>query len=238
MLSPEIPSSAIEEELDAVFRLYAGLSGSLDPELGLGGKLLFAGELNPAACRLIRAANIAGAASLAATADAAQARQAMRDSVIDFVVNSLDEALRILKNGIRKRQPVAVCVTCASEAIVAEMQDRGVQPDLLPPLPPSAAAPDYASFFAQGAQPVHEQPHVDGLKFLVIAMPPAWAQREAAFDALLLDSLSPDDHLNRRWLRLSPRYLGSQARRLRSLACTEATASRLLDSIGKPIPDR
>ena len=234
---PEVTSSPTEAELQAVYRLYISLSSGLDPEHGLGGKLLFAGELDPAVCRLIRAANIAGAASLAATADAAQARQAMRDSAIDCVVNSLDEALRILKNGIRKRQPVAVGVTQAPATIVAEMQDRGVLPDLLPPLPPSVATPDYASFLAEGAQPVHEQPLVTGMKLLVIAVPQARAERQADFDSLLLDSLPPDDHVNRRWLRLSPRYLGAQARRLRSLACTEAAASRLLDSVRRLIPE-
>ena len=60
----------------------------------------------------MRAANIAGAASLSATADVATQKQAIRDGVVDFLVTSLDEAARILKNEIRKRQPVAVCVVC------------------------------------------------------------------------------------------------------------------------------
>ena len=59
---------------------------------------------------LLLAGNIAGAASLAVTADAAAQKQSIRDGVADFLVNSLDEALRILKNEVRKREPVAVCV--------------------------------------------------------------------------------------------------------------------------------
>ena len=237
MPSPETTPHALEEELEAVYRLYAALARGLDPESCLGGKLLFAGELSPAARRLIRAANIAGAASLAATADAAQARQEMRDGVLDFVVNSLDEALRILKNEIRKRQPVAVGVSLAPDAVVKEMEDRGVLPDLLPPAPPSVtAAPEFAAFLARGAQRIQQEPLPAARKFLVVAVPPAWAQRQAAFDALLLNLLPPCDHINRRWLRISPRYLGAQARRVRSLECDEEAASKLLDRIGQSLP--
>jgi hypothetical protein len=40
-------------------------------------------------CRLV-SANIAGAASLAATPDVARHKQSIRDGVADFAVNSLD----------------------------------------------------------------------------------------------------------------------------------------------------
>ena len=63
-----------------------------DTEPSLGGKLLYAGELDAEARALLVAANIAGAASLAASADAAARKQAMRDGVVDFLVTSLDEA--------------------------------------------------------------------------------------------------------------------------------------------------
>ena len=76
----------------------------------LGGKLLYIGELDPAGRALAVAGNIAGVASLCASADPAIQKQAVRDGVVDFLVTSLDEALRILKNEIRKREPVAVCV--------------------------------------------------------------------------------------------------------------------------------
>ena len=80
---------------------------------------------------MVVAANIAGAATLVATADRAAQRQAIRDGVADFLVNSLDEALRILKNQLRKRETVAVCVGLAPEAVEREMKERGVAPDLL-----------------------------------------------------------------------------------------------------------
>ena len=227
MLSPEI--STIQQEMAAVYRLYAALAREMDAESGLGGKLLYAGDLHPDGCRLVRAANIAGAASMAASADAAALRQAVRDGVIDFLVTTLDEALRILKNEIRKRQPVAVGVAAAPQVLVAQMLERGVLPDLLPPA--SSDDPGLAALIAQGARRLQVQPLSPERQFLAWEIPDAWAQRAAEFDALLLERLAPGDHANRRWLRLSPRYLGTQARRLRSLECEIETASGWLDCV-------
>jgi len=146
------PSSPLNF-ISQVARLYhamepfAGPAGNAEP--GLGGQLLYAGLLDAEGRALLVAANIAGAASLAATADGAMQKQAVRDGVADFLVTSLDEALRILKNEIRKRQPVAVCVALAPESVAAEMLERGVLPDLLAPGGPDAEQSPFAS---QGAR--------------------------------------------------------------------------------------
>lgn len=204
VVDPEIAA-----EMEAVYCLYAGLAGAMDPETGLGGKLVYAGEPDEAGCRLLRAANIAGAASLAASADAPALRRAMHQGAIDFVVTSLDEALRILKNEIRKKQPVAVGVSLAAEIMVREMVERGVQPDLL--------APDaqVAEFLARGAHRIQPQPLAAGRHFDFIPIPTEVKQPTSAFDTQLLDTLAADDHVNRRWIRLAPRYLPAAARRVR-----------------------
>ena len=189
-------------ELAATYDLYAVLARDFDAEAGLGGKLLYAGELNLQGSRLMRAANIAGAASLGATADATVQRMAIREGVADFLVTSLDEALRILKNEIRKRQTVAVCVAAAPEAMEAEMRERGVLPDLFAPIAP---------------QPLR----VDQI-FLAVADPPT------DFEARVLGLLPESERAVRRWLRLSPRYLGPKARRVRSLACAKEIAAILI----------
>ena len=158
----------------------------------LGGKLLFAGELNRQGRALLVAGNIAGAASLAATADASAQKQAIRDGAADFLVTNLDEALRILKNEIRKRQPVSVAVSIAPEAIVREMLDRGVLPDLLPSQPQSAPLESaFATFIAQGAQRIAAPPSRPASRFLIWQIPEEFAQRPAAFDALLAEHISP-----------------------------------------------
>ena len=234
----EPPSPAVFRFIAQVERIYAALIAAAGPdqESGLGGKLLYACELDSEGRALAAAGNIAGAATLAASADNAALRQATRDGIIDFQVTSLDEALRILKNEIRKRQPVAVAVSVASKTIVKEMLDRGVLPDLLPPLPQSSPErPEFAAFRAQGAQHIQPPPSCPGSRFLIWPIPAEFLQRPADFDALLLHHLPADDHAARRWLRLSPRYLGPTGRRLRSLDCDAETASNLIERIGPPL---
>lgn len=200
----------IESEMKAVYCLYAGLAREMDAEAGVGGKLLYAGDVDEAGCRLLRAANIAGAASLASSADAAALRRAMHQGAIDFVVTTLDEALRILKNQIRKKQPVAVGVSLTAEAVVREMLERGVQPDLLAP-----EARGVAEFVARGARIVEALALDESKCFKFIDLAKDWKEPASAFDARLLEGLAGDDHLNRRWVRLAPRYLPTASRRVR-----------------------
>src|SRR5664279_3235111 len=87
----------------------------------LGGQLFYVGELDEPGRAFAVAANIAGAATLSASAQTTALRHAQREGAIDFLVNSLDEALRILKNEIRKREAVAVSVSLAPADIEADM---------------------------------------------------------------------------------------------------------------------
>jgi hypothetical protein len=199
-----------------------------DSEPSLGGKLLYAGKLDEEARALLVAANIAGAASLAASANAAARKQALRDGVVDFLVTSLDEALRILKNEIRKREAVAVCVALAPETVEAEMLERGVAPDRLRP----------------GAEDSLEGQAL--LCWRVASSPSVWLPK---LDAIALDCLednlgAPEPALSlpkgldsetgdfaRRWLRLAPRYLGRMAQGVRVLRSNESTAANFLKRV-------
>jgi hypothetical protein len=233
----ESPSPATIRFIAQAHQAYVSLmqSAAARNKESLGGDLLYVGELDEPGRKLAGASNIGGAASLVASRDAAVLRQAMRDGIIDFLVTSLDEALRILKNEIRKCQPVAVAVSVAPQAIVKEMLDRGVLPDLLPPLQSPSAPLEFATFIAQGAKPIAPQPLAAGSRFLIWPIPAEFAQHPAEFDELLTRHLPADDLATRRWLRLSPRFLGPQGRRLRSLACDQEIASRLFDVLGPPI---
>jgi urocanate hydratase len=203
-----------------VYLLYAGVMRAGDPAAGLGGKLVWVGELDEQGCALMRAANIAGAASLGCTADPARLRHANRDGVADFLVTSLDEALRILKNEVRKKQAVSVGISAGPASIVAEMQERGVLPDFLPPAE-HAEAGELAWFLANGAQRMEPGTPPDESTFR------AWPNGTAEFEAAIATILPEEDHLNRRWLRLAPRYLGPSARRVRSLACSAEIEEQL-----------
>jgi urocanate hydratase len=206
-----------------VDRLYAGLALCADADAGLGGKLLWAGELDARGRALAVGANIAGAATLAATADAVAQRQANREGVVDFLVTSLDEALRILKNEIRKRETVAVCVALAPEAVAGEMVERGVLPDLLRD---DFSGLEAAAFLAQGARKVGAVEPLAGeavLAWCVASEPTMWLPK---LDALAMECLSPDEWASRRWLRLAPRYMGRLAQGVRVLRCQSGPAAK------------
>jgi len=220
-----------------VERFYAGLIEAADADQGsstgqepsLGGKLLYAGELNEPIRAMVVAGNITGAASLAATAGPAAQKQAVRDGVADFLVNSLDEALRILKNEIRKREPVAVCVGAAPEAVVREMLDRGVLPDLI--APGVCRGSESASFLGLGAKRVLPS-SIDESRVLVCwraaSAPAQWMPK---LDAIAMDCLEPDAWASRRWLRVAPRYLGRLASGVRLLYADREFATTFIERV-------
>lgn len=203
--------------------LYAGLMSSAEtdsaraPGQGLGGRLVYAGELHRAGCALVAAANIAGAASLAASADPIAQKQAVRDGVIDFLVNNLDEALRILKNEIRKQQPVAVCVAVGAESVETQMQERGVLPDLLPP--GSLDAIRFEPFLSLGARQVNPAGAEGNDVVLTWSVAGAQALWLPKLDAILEDCLGETDAVARRWLHYAPRYVGRLSGGARLLRC-------------------
>jgi urocanate hydratase len=225
-----------------VERYYAGLILAAKPgsnsEASLGGKLLYAGQLDAYACALLVAANIAGAASLSVSADAAAGKQAMRDGVIDFLVTTLDESLRILKNEIRKRTTVSVCVIQDSDVDFAQLLlERGVLPDLLPVR--SAPAPEFAAFLSQGACPVVAIRPDASLALIAWSVADAPAKWLPKLDTIALDCLSSDlssaGESARRWLRLSPRYMGRMTQGLRVLRCDENTAARFQKQVQEQV---
>ena len=186
----------------AVERRYwtlLGANAAVEPPLG--GKLLYAGAMDGAGRVLMAAGNIAGAASLGATADPNAGKQAVRDGVADFLVNSLDEGLRILKNEVRKQETVAVCIAGDPAAVEAEMRERGVAPDLVAPevdleLPPGLAI----------------------VSWRIAAAPAQWLPM---VDAIALECVEKAGGAGsaRRWLRQAPRYLGRMAQGVRVLRC-------------------
>ena len=226
---------------EAVYRLYAALAVTLplDAERGLGGRLLYAGELGGDGRQLLFAANIAGAASLAASADPAVLRQAIRDGVIDFLVTSLEEALRILKNEIRKRQAVSVGVAVAPHVLAEQMLDRGVLPDLLTPLSwgdsgRGATQEQGAKFIEQGSLPilvgenrVEEDRRASDGSYVTWSVNHDFTRWLPRLDSVVEESLPSDDWVRQRWLRLAPRYLGRIAQREHGVALSGDEMIRL-----------
>lgn len=92
-----------------------------------------------------------GGACLSLLANAAEARAAARVGATDFTVDTLTEALRILKNELRQCRPISVGLVGDQEAVAAEMLRRGVQPDVTG-VPD--AGPMWAAFLQRGAAPL------------------------------------------------------------------------------------
>ena len=195
-----------------------------------GGHLLYAGDLTEASRALIVAANIAGAATLAATSDPAAGKQALRDGVIDFLVTSLDEALRILKNEVRKREPAAVCVTASPEAIEEEMQSRGVLPDLVAPF--AAQVAHNSTHLPQIINPLPVAGDSFWLTWRAAESPAQWLPK---IDAIALATLAPTESPTRRWLQLAPRYLGRLTQSLRTVRTGEPQAQRFIEQLKSQI---
>jgi hypothetical protein len=199
--------------------------------------LLYAGELDGPGCALLVAANIAGAASLAASADVASQKHAIRMGVTDFLVSNLEEALRILKNEIRKRETVAVCVAQAPEEVECAMAELGVRPDLLPP--GVLDAPRYEVFLDQGARQVNPVAADDGqavLTWSVSAAPAIWLPKLSAIASdCLIELNGPEMGSALRWLRLSPRYLGRIVEGKRLLRCETEVARDFLNRVRKEV---
>jgi len=213
-----------------VAHAYAKLIASprADPESGLGGSLFYAGEMDEEGRALVVAANIAGAATLVATADLAAQKQAIRDAVADFLVTSLDEALRVLKNQLRKRETVSVCVAMAPAAMEREMNERGVRPDLLRRDVPFA--PLHAMIVHQERE--YDESDQTSIPALVIwRVDSAHRKDLAVLDAIALECLDANDWPARRWLRQAPRYLGRMAQNLRLLSTRPEFAERFSEEL-------
>jgi Urocanase Rossmann-like domain len=209
-------------------------------ETGLGGKLFYAAELDEEGRALLVAANVAGAATLAASADQDAQKQALRDGIADFVVTNLDEALRILKNQLRKRETVAVCIAQSPSEVESEMNQRGVAPDLLRSelsIPPShkALALDEGeeTELDLGKIPALVTWRVDSAlpKDLALLDEIALACLDSCLDPHLDPRLDANAWKSRRWLRFAPRYLGRLAHGLRLLDSNREFAARFLERL-------
>lgn len=213
--------------LSNVLDWYCSLISSADAdesgERGLGGQLFYAGKLDESSRAAVRAANVGGAATLAASDDSDEQRQCIRDGVVDFAVTNLDEALRILKNEVRKRETVAVCVGAAPEAVEAEMRERGVAPDLI-----SLGAAEWNKTAARRAkliEPVCAEDNHAMVVWSVATSPAQWLPR---LDALITETLGERAWVERRWIRRSPRFLGRAAKSVRAVRCELPAAAEIV----------
>ncbi len=97
----------------------------------LAGKLIVSGGMGGMGGAQPLAATMAGAAFLGVDVDPERIKKRLKTGYCDFMVTSLDEALRILKNAIRKKENVSVGLVANCADIIPELAERGVLPDIL-----------------------------------------------------------------------------------------------------------
>jgi urocanate hydratase len=97
----------------------------------LEGKLIVSGGMGGMGGAQPLAATMAGAAFLGIDVDPERIKKRLKTGYCDFMVHTLDEALRILKNAVRKKENVSVGLVGNCADLIPELAERGVVPDIL-----------------------------------------------------------------------------------------------------------
>jgi len=97
----------------------------------LAGKLVVTGGMGGMGGAQPLAATMNGAAFLGIDVDPERIKKRLKAGYCDVMVTSLDEALRILKNAVRKGEATSVGLVGNCADVIPELAKRGVVPDLL-----------------------------------------------------------------------------------------------------------
>jgi urocanate hydratase len=205
-----------------------------------GGALIIACGLSPQGAALALASNIAGAVCLSIENDPSTLKDALRSGSCDFIVNTLDEALRAMKNEARKHLPLSVGLQGDSTLILQELLERGVAPELFTDLTANISRHEavraFKSFGAlivrfDPTLPLGDEESLDAnstlstflhdRQWLLHSFPFDTQAALRAFDAHALTLIPEDDLLRRRWLQAAPRILQRERPIRRALWVTE-----------------
>ena len=112
---------------------YETFNAAGDKHFGgdLSGKLIVSGGMGGMGGAQPLAASMTGAAFLGIDVDPERIKKRLKTGYCDFLVTTLDEALRILKNAVRKKENVSVGLVGNCADIIPELAERGVVPDIL-----------------------------------------------------------------------------------------------------------
>jgi urocanate hydratase len=161
----------------------------------LAGRLVIAGGMGGAGGAQPLAATLNGAAFLGIDADAGRIKRRVKAGYCEALVNDLNEALRILKNAVRKRAPASVGLIGNCADVIPALARRGIVPDLFTDQTPAHAPFD--GYIPQGLTP-------DGAAELRRKDPSAHRQR-------VLDSIASQLRGTQELDGLGSRIVASQA---------------------------
>jgi urocanate hydratase len=97
----------------------------------LAGKLVVSAGMTGACGANPLAVKLNGGACLGIDAESEIIKRRVKAGYCDVMVNDLDEALRILKNAVRKREPASVGLVGNCAVLLPVLAERGIVPDLL-----------------------------------------------------------------------------------------------------------
>jgi urocanate hydratase len=228
--TPALPSTPPVARVRAYYAALCAAAGSHFGTGSLAGRLLLIDGLTHEGDALLIAASIAGAASLTLETRTEAVRHCVRNGIVDFAVITLDEALRILKNEIRKQQPIAVLLEREPAGVLAEMAERGAQPDML-----RWSAPDPAIDILRdrGARPL--PPPLE--KAPDPARDVCWRAGEGGsavlrqLDMLASQVIPPGDAERQNWIARAPRYLPRALRLERRVAMSEKERAEFIAAV-------
>ena len=223
MTDPEI-SSATQPNQSAVYRRYLQLQSirvarlPRDTAGGLAGLLLTCVGFDLEGAELALATTISGGTFLAIDPSSEHLKTAVRNGACDFMVNTLDESLRVLKNELRKKKALSVGLLGEASAILSAMAERGVQPDLVADCGASNIGSTHPypmalmQFIERGAVGVdtHASTVADLGGFVKVVWTAASLADLRRMDELALGLVSADDSIRRRWLQHAPGYFHRQ----------------------------
>jgi len=120
----------VQEVLQATCEIFAAAARTYFGG-SLAGKLVASGGMGDMGGVQPLAAKMNGAAFLGIEVHPERIKRWVKAGYCDVMVTSLDEALRILKNAVRRREAASVGLLANCADVIPELAARGVLPDLL-----------------------------------------------------------------------------------------------------------
>jgi urocanate hydratase len=242
-------SSATQPSQSVVYRRYFQLQsirGEGFPDAsadGLAGLLLTCVGFGMEGAELALATTIAGGTFLGIDPSSEHLKAAVRNGSCDFMVNTLDESLRVLKNELRKKKALSVGLLGEPTAILPAMVERGVQPDLVADsgVPTETAFSHYRpallTLVERGAFQADLRAAKDSRAsgFLEVTWTTSNIADLRRLDELALQQLPADDFIRRRWLRHAPAYFHRQRPLQRVLGMHSEEVTRLAEAFRNAI---
>jgi len=210
---------------------------------GMAGLLLTCVGFGLEGAELALATAISGGTFLGIDPSTEHLKAAVRNGSCDFMVNTLDESLRVLKNELRKKKALSVGLLGEASPILSAMIERGVQPDLV--AEPEASQTETARlhqpmlhiFIERGA--IQVETHVTNRSQPSGFVEVAWTASSLAdlrrMDELALQQLPADDSIRRRWLQQAPGYFHRQRPLQRVLGMQSEEVTRLAEALKNAI---